>query len=471
MQNNKLFAILKTFNKTERNRLQKLIDSPYFNANKALVQLFDLLEQNYIDKGFLEDTDKQGLWDLLYPGKKFIDQRFRKLLSDMLKLVEQFLVQEKITLDSLQFSIYLAESVAERGVEKMNNTVKRTMERYLEEFPYENAEFYLKKYLSNRAIYELEEINLKRKSDGNLRDINENLDIFYLTEKLKIIYESFTRKSVIEADFGLTFEEEIIELVKKADYKTIPSITFPFSVLMAYREDSEASFKVLEFYLNEHIAKFPKEEAESYFTYAINFCIRMINKNRPEYYDKFLEINEQFLESGIVEKGELSPWRFRNTVIIGLRAGRYDFVKNYIDSYLDFLPEEYRDNAYSFNIANYYFYKKEYDKVIQNLLYVKYEDITYELNSRVMLICTYYELTEQELAIYQCDSFRIYLNRHSELSKDKKILYTNFMKYVKRIINTSDSKKWATYKQEIETLNEPILNKSWLLEKLDELLA
>ena len=42
MHNSKIYSILEHFDKYEQNRLRKYINSPYFNKNQALIQLFEI---------------------------------------------------------------------------------------------------------------------------------------------------------------------------------------------------------------------------------------------------------------------------------------------------------------------------------------------------------------------------------------------------------------------------------------------
>jgi len=98
----------------------------------------------------------------------------------------------------------------------------------------------------------------------------------------------------------------------------------------------------------------------------------------------------------IFNEGELSPWVFKNIVLSGLRLGEYDWTEKFIKDYKERLPDESKNNAVTFNLAQLYFFKKDHDKVIRLLHQVEYEDPAYNLNSKIMLIATYYETDELE---------------------------------------------------------------------------
>ena len=93
MHNSKLYSILEHFDKYEQNRLRKYINSPYFNKNQALIHLFEIFIDHINDENSNE-IEKKNIWEKIQPQKKFDDVRFRKLCSDLLKLVESFLAQQ-----------------------------------------------------------------------------------------------------------------------------------------------------------------------------------------------------------------------------------------------------------------------------------------------------------------------------------------------------------------------------------------
>ena len=80
------------------------------------------------------------------------------------------------------------------------------------------------------------------------------------------------------------------------------------------------------------------------------------------------------------------------------------------------LPVEFRENAVSFNLAQLYFYQKNMTRLFNFFKLLKFEDFTYNLVSKSMLIATYYETEEMEPLFSLFESFRVYLNRHKSNS-------------------------------------------------------
>ncbi|MEL6987340.1 MAG: hypothetical protein AAGK97_05870, partial [Bacteroidota bacterium] len=168
--------------------------------------------------------------------------------------------------------------------------------------------------------------------------------------------------------------------------------------------------------------------------------------------------------------GEIDPFLFKNIVVAGLRIGEYDWVEDFIHQYKSTVYEEYRENATSYNLATLHFYKKEYEKVIQLLQTIEYEDVNYNLGAKSMLLATYYETDEYEALDSLFGSFRTYLTRNKKIPESRRRNYGNLIKFTKKLTRTpvNDKSKLQKLKEEI-TDTKGIVSKRWLLEKVQEL--
>ena len=211
-------------------------------------------------------------------------------------------------------------------------------------------------------------------------------------------------------------------------------------------------------------------EAEDIYFNLLNYCIKKLNQGNQFYLREFIEVYKEILQKDILPNDELNPWNFKNAIQIALRLGEYEWVEKFISIYSIKLPSEFRENAVSYNLAQVYFYKKEYNKVISTLQFVEYEDVTYNLGSKSMLIAIYYEKDEFEALNSLLESFKTYLNRHKDLAEQRKTLYMNLIKFVRKLtkIMPGDKKAIETLKEEIKEA-KGIASEKWLLEKLAEI--
>lgn len=468
--NNKLLSIINTFSKVELNRLKKYIKSPYFNKNEDILNLFQQLERIVSSKRDLE-FEKEKTWAKIYPSRPYDDARFRKLNSDLLKLVEGFLAQEVYQDNPIHQATYLLEAIAKRKLAKLNNTTLNTAERLSERQVHKPATHYFYQYQIERNKYLLTDFDLKRTDVTNVKDIINNLDYFYLAEKLRYYGETLSRKNIIEHDYELLFIDEIIQHIEKYGYNDIPPVAIYYQMCLAQlHPENEEHFYLLKELLNQYALLFPSKEAEAIYTTAINYCIKKANQGNKKFLIEFLDLNEELLSKGILGEGQLSPWKFKNVVTGALRAGRYDWAEQFIQNYYTKIPESHRDNAFTFNLASLYFYKKEYDKVLEQLRTVENEDFMYSLDSKTYLLLSYYELDEIEPLYFLMDSFRVFLNRQKDLTNDRKKRYLDLIKYIKRLTKIFDKDRKAIDKIKSElSANTAVAGRTWLLEKIAEL--
>jgi hypothetical protein len=135
------------------------------------------------------------------------------------------------------------------------------------------------------------------------------------------------------------------------------------------------------------------------------------------------------------------------------------------------LPPNLRENAVSFNTATLRFYQKKYDKVIELLREIEYDDLTYNLNSKTMLLLTYYEIDEYDPLEALLESFRAYLNRHKvRFLIIVERVYMDLIRFTRKLIRIIPGDKTALdkLKKEVDE-TKGIASEKWLREKIAEL--
>jgi hypothetical protein len=475
MTDSKLYKVLTHFNKIEQNRLRKYIRSPYFNVNEALMRLYDVLCEHIQANGNAPTPlSKDAIWAIsIGSGEPFNDVRFRKLGSDLLKLVEDFLAQERFENDPLQKANYLIEKVTEKKMSPLYNSSTRFTNELLKQQPYKTSSYYYHQYLIEKNYYDLNEGELNRTEKSNVENIITSLDRFYLAEKLKWYSTVLSRANLISHEYKLLFIDEIIEHINKYEYSEVPSIRIYYqSCLNQLKPDNEENYLELKELVSNHYHLFPVKDAEEIYFYLLNFCTKKLNQGNSIYLRNFLNVYQEMLSKNILPNNSVNPWLFKNAIIIALRLGEYEWVEKYIEEYSPKLPEDFRENAVRYNLALLYFYQKQHDKVIKQLQTVEFDDIAYSLNAKSILISTYYELDEDNVLLSLMDSFKTYLNRHKDIAPNRRALYFNMMKYVRKLlkINTGDKKAIEAFKKEMEEDRKVgIASEKWILEKLAEL--
>ena len=193
LNSSKTYTILQSFDKYEINRIRKFLQSPYFNSNQAIIELFEILIKNVLATKEKE-LIKEKVWNKVYEGKTYDDVRFRKLNSELLKLVEQFLAQQVYEENPIRKAVHLMEAVGNKKLDKLYSSTLRTARRLSDQQEFRPANFYFYQYQIERQYYDLIQLEEKRAMKGNESEIALNLDCFYIAEKLRIYCYVLTRK-------------------------------------------------------------------------------------------------------------------------------------------------------------------------------------------------------------------------------------------------------------------------------------
>ncbi len=471
MRSSKIYSILEHFDKYEQNRFRKYLCSPYFNKDETLKQLFEVFLRSINSRKAVE-LGKEEIWEGLNIGKAFDDVRFRKYCSDLLKLVEGFLAQQVYEGTPLHKANFLMQSIGNRKMEELFSGAIRSAKRLSEKEPHKPASYYYYQYEIEKNYYDLTGFDVKRGQVSNVEAIANNLDVFYIAEKLRYYCLVLSRQYQLSHEYEILFIDEIINHIEKYNYQEVPPVAVYYQIFLALNDSENLDhYFLLKKLLEKYGLEFPNKEASNIYTYALNYCTRKINKGHQNFLQEIFDLYVDLLNKEIIlDKGEIIPWHFKNIVTVSLRLGKFGWTENFIMNYGKKLPETSRENMLTYNLAQLYFYEKKYNKVIEQLQFVEYTDVTYNINSKSMLIATYYELEEIEPLYHLLDSFKVYLNRHKDIADQMKKLYSNLIKFTKKLVKIRPGDKNAIekIKKELE-MTKNVASIRWLREKIAEL--
>ncbi len=469
--NNKLYTILRTFDKIEMNRLEKYILSPYFNKNQYTTQLFGLLMKNVESKN-AKELVKEDVWKILFEKEKYDDVRFRKINSDLLKLVEGYLAQQLYDENPLHQAIYLMEAVTRKKLDKLHNSTVKAAEELSKKQQYRPSGYYFYQYQIERNLYMLSDLDTQRTSKTNLEKIINNLDYFYLAEKLRYYVDILQRQSVVSHEYQLLFIDEILEHLGKQNYENVAAVSVYYQIYLTLKEpENENHFDTLMELLEKDASAFPESEANLLYKAALNYCVAKVNKGNQHFLENLFNIYIALINNKLLFIGDsFNTVVFSNIIYTALRLEKYQWAIDFVEKYQDKLPFENRESTVNFNFARIYFRMKKFDKVIPLLSVSEFPDYLMTLNAKVTLAGAYYELDELTPLYSLLESVKIYLSRHKDISPQRKELFSNFIKFTRKLTELIPRDKKAIQKLREELNNtKNITNADWLHEKLNAL--
>jgi len=161
-----------------------------------------------------------------------------------------------------------------------------------------------------------------------------------------------------------------------------------------------------------------------------------------------------------------------------LRLQKYAWVKTFLDKYKGKIQPQHREDAYHYNMAQYFYEQKQYRQALQLLLQITFTDLFYQLDSRALQMRVYYEMGEDDSLSYLVKAFKTFLKRNEELSKNQYVPYENLLKLAQQAYRLKMRKAFMSeekFQERLGRLKEnmqktkAIANLQWLRRKVVEL--
>ncbi len=475
MENTKLFTLLRTFPPSGLSRFGKYVVSPFFNENQELVLLFDVLKKGLVPATKTgKASSKLEVWEEMFPDKPYNDTRFRRLCSDLFRLATDFAAYQMYKSNPSTSHVFLLHALSGTRLEKHFNGVVRQMEADLGKTGHKDADYHFLSYsLQRRQREHLEHNANKTASFDFLEKADYHLDCYYLSKKLEHYCDNLGYQNMVSGEAAIHLLPGLMDYLPNTVFMNEPSVKAWYLVAqMILHRDEEHIFQELKRLLENDGHCFQKKELQTLFIHLMNYCIdTKINNGRSEYYLELFSLYKTALDQEIIfENGELDPHHYKNIITISLHVKEFNWVENFIQNYSQHLPKSDQENAVNYNLANLYFHKKEFEKVIGQLREVEYQTIVYAIGSKLLLTRTYYELGEDLALDSLTDSFRIYLRRNRLISKEMKQQCMNTLRFIKKMSSIAPYDKAAIEKVKNQIENcKAVAAKKWLLEKVAEL--
>ena len=476
MHNNSLIKLLRSFTAKEISDFNDFLLSPYFNKKKSVIKLFDNIKKYYPE---FKDTEisKKNIHDKMFPGKVFNDTNFRVLVHNLNELAKKFTAYRSFESSKTEFDFRLITGLMNKQqfsyLEKLIGKLKNDLEK-------ENIiadELNFNKFrLEYENIFFLSESHLgvfERFLDkADFEKTFYYLSSFYYIKSMRIYINILNLQIIYNKKFNTQHFEKMVSVIDKSIFKDNPVIEIYYCIIKLFSADDEEKhyFRVKEILKNISNTLHNSDLVEIYINLT-NYCNRNINAGKKNFRKEKFELykDENKLKLCIL-KGYMQPIYYKNLVILALSLDEYKWVKEFISEYKNELPEDSKENIYSYCMALYEFDLKEFDRAIEQLSKIKYDELYLKYDSKILQLMIYYETGEEESLISSLEAFRHFLTNNKLLPENKKELYTNFYRFFSRIF-TAKMKEDKTELGRIKKSISPdvnIFNKEWLIRKLDE---
>lgn len=493
-----IFSILNKLSQREIKLFSAFVESPYLNKSKKLILFFGEIIKFYPNFDF-QKTDKEDLMKRIDPGLTYNDSTFRNLVLDLTKLLEKFIVLEKLNENEWDRNIYLLKSLTERKNEFLFKKNLSKAEFELEKKGIDSTYFY------NKSLLELSKFNysILNSNKKSLSAIESNLSIipnyiinllyFFITE----LINSYLNLTVHELKYNLPDKknyilkiiqtinmEEMFKLVKKYSEDSF-IIDIYLSLLKSFREiENPQNFMKYKTLVLKYSERLSKDELSYHYSMLISYCL--IRNSMTQY--RFYMDDELFKLYSIILKEKYfidrkSPYLdealYRNIIITSLRLKKYKWTLSFIEEYSKYLHPEKYENLYNLSFAEYYYHvgsddcSKELLGIAFNFLKNIREDsfiIKYDI--KILYLMLYYDLNFiDENMITQVNNYRKFLRRNNLVSEIRKKRIYKFLNIFEKLVLLKEGDRNINIQElYVDILSSGGLNHhQWLLSKVLQL--
>src|SRR5258706_4791574 len=118
MQNYKIIDVLKSFNKKELKKFGEFVSSPYYNKNRNVIKLLDILEKYYPDFSS-KKLEIEEISGKVFSKDKYDYHKINNIVSDLYKLSEKFLTVINFSKKEFAENKFLLSELRQRNLNNL----------------------------------------------------------------------------------------------------------------------------------------------------------------------------------------------------------------------------------------------------------------------------------------------------------------------------------------------------------------
>lgn len=475
-QQSKIVKYISEISAKDRERFYQFASSPYFNQHDKTKELLEIVLE-YIEKPNGQ-LDRAQLYKRLFPGEEYDEQQLHNTLSYLKKLYNRFLAYQYIDSQPLREQLFTLEAAFEANQFDLLTNRAKQLEKTMEKYPFHDGDYHFVNYRYNSLLGYYSSGYIDRSKSESFQKMLYHLDRYYIVEKLRNCCHLTANMMFFNTSYEFVFLEELLHYIQQnlESFEDDTSIILYYTILMTMRDaNNPAHYERLKDILTKKMDRITADEGYDLYNFASNYCISQIKAGNTPYQRELFMLYQRGLKAELMlTNGLISEWDYKNIITLGCSLKEFAWTEQFIEDYKDKLLASRRENAYNYNLANFYYNKKLYDKALEVLRDVQFTDVTYHLNTTFLQLRIYYDLRDTEAFQGLIETFRIYVIRNRKMTTVEKKSYTNLLRLAKSLaaikfnVSTFSRKslddKVAALRKKIET-TENVINKQWLLEE------
>ncbi len=414
-------------------------------------------------------TNSKDLFTASFKNKSYDDKLLRNSLYALNKYIEKIIAIRFVQNDNSMMNYILMNHCFQFNLSKEYNGYLLKSKQQADNSESNNL---LYSYLSQKIHLEYLEEKKRQFIQEELIKKDKLLDAFYFKEKLWNLFEIEVYKNIYHFEYAPILTEYVPNININDFNFAQSSLQFLQLLLLMFEdfENDEHYHHILKLLVKTH-QSIAKKDLRLYYIAIINYAIKKFNLGKKEFRKELFKIYKLQIEHEVLlnEKNYLEPYAYKNVITMALQNKEFEWVKKFIEEYKIYLPKDEKENAYQYNMANYYYFTGEFRKCLQLLQTVQFTDVYYNLDGRSIILKVYFEEKEWNLLNDHCFAFKAFVLRQKDISEHHKKGYLNLIKWTNKLsITHFDNKKKKTIEEKISN-EKNIRELKWLMTQIEKL--
>lgn len=471
-----VIELLQRFDKKELKDLQVLANCSYFNTERKVFLLLNILIKKIKDKAYLTEDSLVTVYNELYQvnlvvlNKRQLNNIHAKM-SLLHNLVQQFMCLESLKKSEKTKTYLLQEQLLVRKQYRSFQKFVKVQKKYLQKVE-RDAEFYEHQFIIEQGQLSYAQLTGTLSKQNNIASIKENLSLYYLIHQLDAyLMELYLNELTSTHHTDLSYYHALQPLLKLALFANHPLLLLYQSVIKVMEAKTDATFFQMVEDLEFYGSSIPIDNLINFYNSLLNFCVLQVRKNNTEFAKHLFSLYQKMdTKNLLLTNGQIHIDHLHNIVFASCTVEKFDWAAHMVEKYYDYLPKNIRAAVKNYNLGAIAYYQKDYQLAIDYLFPLASINLSHDINRRSLMIKAFYELDSkyEETTHTLFRSFEKYIREHKSLTSKSKTSYKNF---IRTLINLYRIKHGVT-KMKLENLKQKLeaqklnSNKSWLLEKI-----
>jgi hypothetical protein len=485
MLRSKVTEILSVLPGEEVKEIRLFVNSPIYNKNKNIIKLYEALKPFYPDFGDKKCT-REFLFRKVYGNKAYNDKMMRNLISEMYKLLEEYLVYK-----SSKLPMYKEMLLFEYLINFDNIFPKKYNEAgdALKQSKLDNYYFRKRGNLLRGKIRYFLDRNKQHKITMEALQRGENHIFDLLANLPENIANILANEYSFNAEYGFKASEKFFEYFdytkfinslegNHPDFEFLKLNYHKFMLFYSGHPEDINHSREIKNYLHVNYHKFSEDYLFEVFLELSNFYIMKTEKGYEEEIirDRF-DMYRLQLKIGVLlsDSHWLRSGLFGMIIRTALELNEIRWAEEFMISHIESTHPSERNYLLNYGNALIAFKKKQFQEVISlcgNMNQDKHES---KLFVKWILFRVYYELGYTEQFYYHSETLRKYVENSNFIIPQRKKNYKMVINLGNRLMNLKVKEKLNPedlyfLKKEVDKLSGANNSfKIWMLEKIEEL--